>query len=501
MQCKCSYATGEVGRSRQNNSLWPIATAGEVALVEGLQRVPVTSLWYVWTAPRLASLVSVCEWKRQIQVAGKRASSFRGVCRNSFRFRIGFQGMKPSEDIATATKTNFWRKMAAGCIVAAGVCLVMMLYVFGLNNKSATERDYIEYWSAGQLLDHGVNPYDVGAIFRLEKVTGLEKNSPKVSFSPPLILLLAWPLGSLGAKTGLILWNMISLVCLAASVGLLWLIHGRPDTRVHLIGFGFPPALACLMAGQLDLFFLLEFLLFLYFHKTRPWLAGASLVFFALKPHLFLICAVVLLLWSAVRKDFRVLGGFFVALAAGFAFSLFLDPHAWLQYRQMMDSTLVMDLYLPTVGVTMRFLLYRHARWIEFLPEIAGCIWAVWYYWTRRDRWDWLDHGLLLILVSVACTPYSWYPDQTVLLPAILLGLYRVGKSLPLLGLFVLIAGAGLVGVIAQIQLPSPFYVWTAPAWLIWYLLAIRNFKISSCKTKSANMQTDFQILTGTEVE
>ncbi len=66
--------------------------------------------------------------------------------------------MTPSEDIATATKSNFWRKVAAGCIVAAGVCLITALYVFGLNNETATDRDYIQYWSSGQLLDRGANP-------------------------------------------------------------------------------------------------------------------------------------------------------------------------------------------------------------------------------------------------------------------------------------------------------------------------------------------------------
>lgn len=377
----------------------------------------------------------------------------------------------------TTAKTNIWRKLAAACIVAGGICLVTMIYILELTNKSATERDYIEYWAAGQLLDHNANPYDVRAIFGLEKAAGLEENSPKVTFSPPLILLLAWPLGYVSAKTGLILWNLASLGCMAASVGLLWLLHGRPKSSMHLIGFVFPPAFGCLMAGQLSLFFLIEFLLFLYSHKSRPWLAGASLVLFVLKPHLFLICAVVLLLWSLFRKDFRVLGGFLVAFAAASAFCFILDPHAWTQYRQMLASTRVMGLYLPTVSVTIRFLVARHARWIEFLPEAAGCVWAAWYYWTRRVCWDWLDHGLLVLLVSVACTPYSWYTDQTVLLPAILLGLYRAAKSVPLLVLFGIIAGAGLVGLMAQIQLPSPFYVWTAPAWLLWYFFAIRSHK------------------------
>jgi len=35
-----------------------------------------------------------------------------------------------------------------------------------------------------------------------------------------------------------------------------------------------------------------------------------------------------------------------------------------------------------------------------------------------------------------------------------------------------LIWAACMVGVIVPIELPSPFYVWTAPAWLLWYLYA-----------------------------
>jgi hypothetical protein len=41
--------------------------------------------------------------------------------------------------------------------------------------------------------------------------------------------------------------------------------------------------------------------------------------------------------------------------------------------------------------------------------------------------------------------------------------------------LLALIVAGGYVGVVAAIQLPSPFYLWTAPAWLAWYLYAMRG--------------------------
>jgi len=370
---------------------------------------------------------------------------------------------------------NLARKFAAALIIAAGVCLVAGIYAFSIDSKSVTGRDFIQYWAAERQLIQGANPYDVGAIFGLEKALGMEENTPKISMSPPVAFFFVLPLGYLGAKPALILWLLVMLGATGVSTWLLWMIFGRRDTRLHLLAFAFPPTLSCLMAGQLGIFFLLGVVLFLYLHKTRPWLAGAALLPCALKPHLFLACIVVLLLWSARQRKFQVVGGFLIALAASCALTLSVDRNIWTQYRQLMQSARIMDVFLPTVGVALRFLIDRHDKWIEFLPVAIGCAWSAWFYWTRRDRWAWTDQGMLVLLVSVACSPYSWYSDQALLFPAILAGMFAAGKSLWDWILLGLVVAAGLPGVIFSIQLPSPFYLWTAPTWLIWYLMATRN--------------------------
>lgn len=374
-------------------------------------------------------------------------------------------------------KPKPWRVVAAASIVCAGVVVVTLLYTFGLTPKSATDRDFIEYWAAGQLLVRGANPYDPTAIFQLERAAGLDKQTPKVTASPPPVLLLAWPLGHLDVKTGLVLWLLASLGALSLSVLILWLLNGKPDSRLHLAGFAFPPALACLMAGQLGNFFLLEVSLFLFFYRSRPWLAGAALVLLALKPHLFVLCFLGLLVWSLARRDFRVLAGFLAALASACTAVALLAPQAWVQYEQLLRSMRLMDVFIPTLGVGLRFLVDRQAKWLEFLPEAAGSIWAVWYCWSRRERWDWLDEGLLLMIVSVVCAPYQWYTDQALLFPAVLAGLYWAERSVFSLVLFGVVAAAGMVGVFGHIQLPSAFYIWTAPAWLLWYLFATRGHR------------------------
>ena len=128
--------------------------------------------------------------------------------------------------------------------------------------------------------------------------------------------------------------------------------------------------------------------------------------------------------------------------------------------------------FVPTLSVTFRFLVDRNAVWLQFLPETAACGWAIWYFCTRRTRWNWMDQGMLVLLVSAACTPYAWFSDEAVLLPAVLAGVYRAldsGRSIVPIGL---IAGIALIEVCAVGRMASAFYLWTVPAWLAWYLYA-----------------------------
>jgi hypothetical protein len=89
--------------------------------------------------------------------------------------------------------------------------------------------------------------------------------------------------------------------------------------------------------------------------------------------------------------------------------------------------------------------------------------------------WDWGHHGLLVLLVSVACAPYAWFTDEAVLLPAVLAGLYaatELRRSLLPLALF---GGVALIEVLRAVPLTSPYYLWTPLAWLAWYLYATRS--------------------------
>ncbi|HEX4030841.1 MAG TPA: glycosyltransferase family 87 protein [Terracidiphilus sp.] len=368
-----------------------------------------------------------------------------------------------------------WRVFAVVFMIAAGACFVAGVEYYSVNDQQTTGRDFIQYWAIGRQLDHGANPYDVPAIVALEQSVGLGAAQPRISLSPPTVLWPMLPLGLLSPRIGFIVWSFVELGCLSIAMWLLWRLNGCPESRIHLFTYAYAPALVCLMSGQLGIFLLLAVVSFLYLHPTRPALAGAALLPCALKPHLFLVLVAVLLLWIVHRGTFRVLFGFLAALAASCAITLAIDVHVWSQYFDMMHSTRVLQVFIPTFGVVLRCLVDNKAPSLQFIPAAVGAVWAGWWFWTRRNRWDWMDQGLWLLLVSDVCAPYGYFTDECILLPFILAAFYRAtasGRSfLPL----ALINAAALIEVLAGVNIISPYFLWTTPAWLGWYLYAVRS--------------------------
>jgi len=372
------------------------------------------------------------------------------------------------------------RAFAAATLIVACVCTMILTYVRLIGNGQGSPNrygDFIEYWAAGQLITHHANPYDSAEILRLQRAAGELITEPRISFSPPILLFFVLPLGYVSAPAGQIGWIVAQVMALGLSLWLLWRMHGRPRNKWHLLGLVFGPAVTSQMAGQIGDFLLLSVVLFLCLHRERPFWAGAALMPFALKPHLLLPFGLALVLWMALRRCMPMLGGFLLALAVALAVPLFLDPQLWMQYRATMHQVQVADMPVPTLSVGFRLLVAKQAVWVEFLPEACACVWAVVYFWRRRHAWDWNRDGLLLLLVGAVATPYGFNSDEAIVIPAVLAGLYRVleerRSALPLL----VLGGAALIeAAVAKVPMGTFYYVWTAPAWLGWYIYAFRGW-------------------------
>jgi hypothetical protein len=227
----------------------------------------------------------------------------------------------------------------------------------------------------------------------------------------------------------------------------------------------------CLIVGQTSLFALLGLVLFLRLHGSRPFLAGMSLWLCALKPHLFLAFGVVLLCWVVAGRCYKVVLGAAAAMGLSCGTAWWIDPTAWRDYAQMMRTYGIEREIIPCWSVVLR--LWVRPQWIglQYLFPVLGCMWAVAYFWKRRQKWNWLADGGVVVLVSILSAPYCWVFDQAIAIPALLQGAYLT-RSRILLALLAVASLAIEIGLVCGIKLPSAFYLWTAPAWLAWYLFA-----------------------------
>jgi hypothetical protein len=366
-------------------------------------------------------------------------------------------------------------------VTGLALALIAMFFCVSPQTKIAGTSDYVAFWATGQQLVHHANPYDADAMMRIELSAGHSlKEGVMLMRNPPWGLPLAYPLGFLGLRVGSMLWSLALLSCLIVSVRILWRMYDRPVSPLHWLGYSFTPALLCLMMGQTSLFALLGYVLFLDLHRRRPFLAGISLWLCALKPHLFLLFGVVLLAWILVSRSYKILAGAAVALATSCAITFCIDPTAWSDYAQMMRTAGIEKDHIPCLSMALRFWLSPQSVWLAWLPAALGSAWALGYFWSRRHTWDWMKDGSLLMLVSLILAPYYWVYDDTLALPSLLRGAFLTR----LRSLLVVLAVASFlieVELLRGIKMSTSFYLWTAPAWLVWYLCAI-GFKRARAK-------------------
>ena len=386
--------------------------------------------------------------------------------------------MASGTDIPTGKRDYDIAELSIALVSGMALAITaLFLCVAPLTGNIAGARDFVVYWATGQQLVHHGNPYDVDAMMRIEIAAGLPgKYGVLFMRNPPWALPITLPLGLVGVRLGALLWSLLLLACLWVSVRMVWQMHGHPSKLLNFLGYSFAPALVCLIVGQTSLFALVGLVLFLRLHGTRPFLAGMSLWLCALKPHLFLAFGVVLVAWVVVSGCYKVLLGATVALAASCGAAWWIDPTAWADYARMMRTYGIQWEFIPCWSVVLRLWTSPQAIWLQYLLPAVGCSWAVFYFWKRRRTWDWLKDGSVLILVSILAAPYCWLFDQAVAIPALLHGAYLTGSRI----LLALLAAASLlieIEMVCGVKLPSALYLWTAPAWLVWYLLATTSAK------------------------
>lgn len=379
--------------------------------------------------------------------------------------------MASNLELPTAPPRRDLAELSIAVVAGLGIALAaLFLCSVPLAGHMAGQRDFVSYWAAGQQLVHHANPYDREAVSHLEHDVGLDPRGILIMRNPPWALPLAYPLGLMGVRVAAVLWTLLLIACLAISVGLVRRLHSSPPNHIHWLGLSFTPAIICLTMGQTSLFALLGLALFLRYYRDRPFAAGLALWLCALKPHLFLPFGVALLAWIAFTRAWRLLAGAAVALAASSAVAFAIAPRAWADYLAMIRSPLVHNDFVPCLGDVLWHWVWPGQPWTQYLLAALACVWALVYFWRRRQAWDWVSNGSPLMLVSLAAAPYCWLYDQCLAIPALLHGAY-VNRSRNLLTLLSLLILAALIQ-LCFVKVISPLWLWPAPAWLGWDLIA-----------------------------
>jgi len=216
-------------------------------------------------------------------------------------------------------------------------------------------------------------------------------------------------------------WFAVSLVLNALSAVGLWHYFGGQKTKswiALLVCATFIPMASAELMGQITpvlLACLTAFLLLI--RSQRHFLAGIVLLGLGFKPHLLYLLFLAIVLWVVQQRGWKVLLGAALSYGAATAAAFFLNPNSADYLRHTVGAAIETS---SGVGGALRSLFGMQHQGLQFLPCLFGLAWFI-PYWIKHQRsWDWQTHLPLLLIISVASSPYCWYHDFILILPALI---------------------------------------------------------------------------------
>ena len=331
-----------------------------------------------------------------------------------------------AEPSRVSAPARLWNPKAV--LLIAGVAFGAALYAL-----TRPLHDFVEYWTAAQLLIAHQNPYSIADVARMEHALGFEQLVPIMLLSPPMILPLIAPIGLFNSYwLACLVWIVVLIAAVALSSRLLMDIYfgdlrlkDISDTGFYrcLFAFTFFPVLLCLRFTQTAPLMLLGVAGFLYFEKKhRHVLAGALLSLTLIKPHLLFLVWLAMIFCSWQRRTWKILIAAVGSCATLTAIALLLDPHALRHYWELTSGPYLQAYASGVAGLPRKLAGGVGTLWIQLVPPILGLIWFAFYWRRNRDSWSWTEQMPMLLTVSVLTSAYGWHFDQTLLsLPVIAL--------------------------------------------------------------------------------
>jgi hypothetical protein len=309
-----------------------------------------------------------------------------------------------------------WTKKLVFAVLVLAIAIPLIALVF----RYVPLHDFIEYWTAAQLLVRHQNPYSLSTMMRMQRAMGWSEPQPLMVMSPPQFLPLLWPLGFLHSYVlARLIWLCLNTTILVIAVRTLWSLYGgRASESWIAIGAAalFFPVWHCLAVAQIGPLLLLGIAGFLCLEERgHLFWAGSALALVTLKPHLFYLFWLALLLWSLQRRELRVVAGAAVTIGCTLGLAVLIDHSAVREYVILARSNYVWE-FTSGAGGALRLLLGTKSHALQFAPMLPGIVAFACYWHKKRRNWNWREQVPLLLTLSALTAPYGWPFDEVVLL-------------------------------------------------------------------------------------
>jgi hypothetical protein len=335
--------------------------------------------------------------------------------------------------------------------------------------------DFLPYWAAARLFLTHANPYSAQVLTIEAQAIGQYNHGMGFHY-PTWSLPLIAPFGFLSLARAQQLWLIASLALNAFSAIGLWRYFGgdRRTAWIALAVFAtFTPLGTVEQMGQITPLVLASLTGFLLLIKAERWvLAGIAVAGFGVKPHLLWLVILAIVIWMVRERRYRFLVSAAITWAALWGAALLIDPASAHFLRDSYGWTA--DQVYGTGGA-LRLLFGQSHRWLQYVPTVAGGLWFI-GYWLRHEReWEWEKHLPLLLIVSVASSPYGAFHDYILVLPTfVALAVRGAWRSVSVI--------EGWVVVQVVILLPANKAIESALSavlWLGFWIFASRKFAVS----------------------
>lgn len=425
-------------------------------------------------------------------------------------------------------KSFFFIPVRMRILIYVLLLLVVIFFLFpALKEFNLIQLDYIQFYAAGYQAIRSQDPYQYEST--AEVFQKFVNGVPNESFLyPPWLIVLLMPFGLLPIQISRLLWYFLGFGLLLFASDQVWLLYGGPKIvkqtaenisdkgspnplfasvmsgtsadsckvtssqshrwRALFLSLTFSPAFFALTLGQLSPFtfaglvLFVKYMLLSEYQPRKYWLAGMSASLMALKPQSFYLFWVALLIWSVVKREWRVILGAVFTLGAATLLVSFFVPNIFLSFVSTSLKNQPILYCTPTLGYWLREIFGAGNFSLQFVAPILGITW-LFGYWKQKGRsWDWFSHLPVLTFISLIASPYAWTHDQVILLLPLLEMMVLLMAKQTRKTTYLILFGwlvTNIIFIVLHFWYPDCWFIWQAPFWLLIYLYLKRNLNSS----------------------